>query len=149
VERLLLLAGLAIALALLALAASGLARRRRSRLRRLGAATVWQALSAAPDGRPTVVAFSTPSCAACHSAQKPALAALQSRAGAGVRVVEVDSVAQPGVAEAFGVLTVPATAVLDRTGRVAALNQGFASADRLADQLGLAPATASASGMGN
>jgi thioredoxin-like negative regulator of GroEL len=84
-----------------------------------------------------VVAFSTPSCAACHTAQRPALAQLESRAQGAVRVLEVDAAARPEVARKFGVLTVPTTAILDPSGRLTALNNGFAPLSRLAEQVGL------------
>lgn len=137
-DRLLILAGLALGLGSLVVGARALARRRLWQLRNLGAGTVWKALGTGPDGRPTVVAFSTPSCAACWSAQKPALAALQALAGEQVRVVEVDAASNPEVARVFGVLTVPATAVLHPSGQVSALNHGFAATERLVDQLALA-----------
>ena len=86
-------------------------------------------------GRPTVVAFSTPSCAACHTAQKPALAALEALRPGAVRILEVDAAARPEVAHRFGVMTVPSTAVLGGDGRLTALNQGFANAEQLAGQL--------------
>ena len=118
-------------------AGSVLAGRRLEGLRRLSAESLWEVLGTGPDGRPAVIAFSAPGCAACRTAQKPALTALQERAGNGVRVIEVDVVEQPRVARVFGILTVPATAVLDPSGAVLAANQGFATADRLAAQLGL------------
>ena len=118
-------------------AGSVLAGRRLEGLRRLSAESLWEVLGTGPDGRPAVIAFSAPGCAACRTAQKPALTALRERAGNGVRVIEVDVVEQPRVARVFGILTVPATAVLDPSGAVLAANQGFATADRLAAQLGL------------
>ena len=122
-----------------ALVAAGrvLAGRRLEGLRRLSGESLWEVLGTGPDGRPAVIAFSAPGCAACRTAQKPALTALRERAGNGVRVIEVDVVEQPRVARVFGILTVPATAVLDPSGAVLAANQGFATADRLAAQLGL------------
>ncbi|MBJ7600070.1 thioredoxin family protein [Candidatus Nephthysia bennettiae] len=83
-----------------------------------------------------MVAFSTPSCAACHTAQRPALTQLEARTGGAVRVIEVDAAHRPEVARTFGVLTVPTTAILDPDGRVTALNNGFAPTDRLAAQVG-------------
>jgi len=41
------------------------------------------------------------------------------------------------VARRFGVLTVPTTAILDPSGRLTALNNGFAPTSRLAEQVGL------------
>ena len=136
-ERVLILAGLAAGVAAFVLAGRLLARRRLRRLHSLSTDALWAALGTCPDGRPTVVAFSTPGCAACWSAQKPALAALQQRARDRIRLIEIDAAEQPRVAHAFGVLTVPATVVLDGSGAVLAANQGFATVDGLAAQLGV------------
>jgi thiol-disulfide isomerase/thioredoxin len=135
VERLLVVAALAVLVAGLIAGGRALARGRFSELRASDPDRLWAALRAEPDGRPTIVAFSTPSCAACRAAQEPALAALQAQVGGDLRVIHVDAAERPEVAGTFGVLTVPATVVLDRLGRVAAANQGFATADQLALQL--------------
>jgi thiol-disulfide isomerase/thioredoxin len=121
----------------LILSGRALARHHLRRLRRRPADQVWAALGTAPDGRATVVAFSTPACAACRSAQKPALSALQEQAADRVRVIEVDAASRPEVARAFGILTVPATVVLDPGGAVQAANQGFATTAKLAAQVEL------------
>ncbi len=136
-DRVLLMGGVAVLVAALVAGGRLVARRRLAWLRGRPADVLWAALGALPDGRPTVVAFSTPSCTSCRAAQKPALAALEARAGGRVRVVQVDAAERPEAATAFGVLTVPATVVLDGRGAVLAANQGFASAERLAAQLGL------------
>jgi thioredoxin-like negative regulator of GroEL len=136
-DRLILLAGMGVALVLITIAARTLARSRSDRARHLPVEEIWRALSAAPDGRPAVVAFSTPSCAACHTAQKPALDHLQSRAGGAVRVLEIDAAERPEVARRFGILTVPSTAILDPEGQVTAVNNGFTPTTHLASQLGL------------
>ena len=111
----------------------------RARLRRLQAAPaapLWAALSSQPDGRPTVVAFSTPSCAVCSSAQAPALRALEQQLGGeAVRILKIDAAEQPDVADAFGVLTVPTTVVLTASGQVATTNNGLAPLERLAEQV--------------
>ncbi|TME96771.1 MAG: thioredoxin family protein [Chloroflexi bacterium] len=99
-------------------------------------APLWDALGESPDGRRTLVAFSTPSCAACHTAQAPAIKAVEQQLGAAeIRVIKVDASKQPEVARAFGVLTVPSTVVLEPAGRVVAINQGFAPSRRLIEQL--------------
>ena len=93
-------------------------------------------LGARADGRLTLVQFSTPSCAACHTAQAPAVAQVEQRIGARqLRVLHVDAADQPEIANAFGILTVPSTVVLDPGGRVAAVNHGFASTQQLVRQL--------------
>jgi thiol-disulfide isomerase/thioredoxin len=136
-ERVLILAGLAALVLAFLVSGRLLARRRRRQLRYLSTDVLWDALGSGPNGRPSVVAFSTPGCAACWTAQKPALAALEDRAPGRVRVIEIDAAEQPEVARVFGVLTVPATVVLGESGAVLAANQGFATTDALAAQLGL------------
>jgi len=122
---------------LMGIAAARLVARRR--LRRLGALSgqvLLEQLGTSADGRPTLVAFSTPSCAACHTAQAPAVADVEQRVGsARLRVVHVDAAHEPGVANAFGIMTVPSTVVLGPDGRVAAVNHGFASSQQLVRQL--------------
>jgi thioredoxin-like negative regulator of GroEL len=134
-ERLLVLVVLGLALGIFAFLARKGAGRRLRRAQKALAPELWDGLGEAPDGRPTVIAFSTPSCAACHTAQKPALAALEARSPGAFRILDVDASARPEVAHRFGVMTVPSTAVLAGDGRLTALNQGFASADKLAEQL--------------
>lgn len=135
-ERLLVLTAAAAVVAALVLGGRLLAARRLRRLRALQPGALWRVLGLAPDGRPSVVAFSTPSCAACRTAQRPALAALEERAQGRVRVVHVDAAEHPDAARALGVMTVPATVVLDARGAVLAANQGYATTEQLAAQLG-------------
>src|ERR1700730_8364241 len=74
------------------------------------AAPFWETLGEVPDGRPTLVTFSTPSCAACRTAQAPAVNVVEQRLGASeVRVIRVDASQRPEVARDFGVQTVPST----------------------------------------
>jgi len=95
----------------------------------------WRALGAEPDGRRTLIAFSTPSCAACHQAQTPAIE-VAFRQLDGVRLIRVDAARQPEAARAFGILTVPSTVVLDAEGEhIVAVNQGFAPSAQLVQQL--------------
>ncbi len=89
----------------------------------------WRLLDARPDGYPAVLAFSTRTCAECR-VQDRVLERLS-----GVRVFSFDAHDRADVASRFGVLTVPATVVLHPDGTVAAMNHGFASADKLRDQL--------------
>ena len=97
---------------------------------------MWASLGVQPDGRATLVAFSTPSCAACHTAQAPALRVVEQTVGSDcLRLVSVDAARQPDVAHAFGILTVPSTVVLASTGRVLAINHGFAPHEKLTAQI--------------
>lgn len=86
-------------------------------------------------GRPLVLAFTSPDCAACEVAQRPALQALSARMGNRVEVREVDVLAAREVASAFGIISVPTTVVVDERGKVVAFNIGVTSTERLLAQL--------------
>ena len=105
---------------------------------------MWNALGESPDGRPSLIVFSTPSCTACRTAQHPAVEAVEARFGGALRVLKVDLSRRPAVGHAFKVLTAPSTVVLTGDGRVGSFNHGFAPADQLAAQVSAAAAPASA-----
>jgi hypothetical protein len=132
IERLALIAVLALSVALAVRAVRTLNARRQRELR---GTHLLHHLNLKDDARqrPTLVTFSTPSCAACHQAQAPAVRAAAERVE--VRCVDVDAAQQPDVARAFGVLTVPATAILTPSGRLHIVNQGFAPTARLVEQI--------------
>ncbi|MBV9582544.1 MAG: thioredoxin family protein [Chloroflexi bacterium] len=134
-ERIIVLVGVVAIVVLAVLAARRWNRRRVSGV--LRQVPDWQVLGAEPDGRRTVIAFSTPSCAACHVAQSPAIElARAALADVGVRRIDVDTAQQPEAARAFGILTVPSTVVIAAVGtRVVAVNQGFTASTRLVEQL--------------
>src|SRR6266851_5165559 len=136
IERFLLLLALIAAVALTVLVVRAWNRRQVHSLQQATGTKAWDHLGEAPDGRRTLVSFSTPSCAACHTAQAPAVKAVEAKLGPStVRVIRVDAARRPEVARAFGVLTVPSTIVLAPTGQVVAVNQGFAPSGRLVEQL--------------
>jgi thiol-disulfide isomerase/thioredoxin len=103
------------------------------KLRRLRAAAPLADL--APSGRPAVIAFSTPSCAECRTRQAPALSRLAAALGDQVTVRSLSALEHPDLVQKIGILTVPATVVLDSAGRVRHLNLGYASDVRLREQL--------------
>lgn len=82
--------------------------------------------------RPTVLYFWTADCHQCRTAQAPTLQRLAQQAP--IHVVPVDAVAERGLADRFGVLTVPTTVVIAPDGAVRAVNHGFASLATLRDQ---------------
>jgi hypothetical protein len=138
-ERLLIVAGLA---ALLFGAWALLRLRQTRRLAALAGERPFQGL--VPAGRPAVVAFTLPGCVECRARQAPALEQLRARRGGAVTtppgadeyvIATLRADAHPEVVERLGILTVPATAVLDAQGQVRFLNQGFADAARLGAQL--------------
>ena len=142
-ERGALLAGLAILLAIIVMVTRGWVRSRVSTLRSQDRQRVWSALGSAPDGRPSLIVFSTPGCTACRTAQYPAVEVVASRFGHRLRVMNVDIADRPAIGRAFNVLTAPSTVVLAGDGRVEHFNHGFAPAEVLSAQvsgLGASPA---------
>ena len=135
VERALILALVAAMVAAVVLAAGWWSRRGVAGLRTAPADGLWSALGTSPDGRPSLVVFSTPSCTACRTAQHPAVEAVEASFGSAVRVLKVDLSRQPIAAAAFKVLTAPSTALLTGDGRLGSFNHGFAPADQLSAQL--------------
>lgn len=109
--------------------------RRLVRLRREGASPLWSALGERPDGRPSLVVFSTPGCTACRTTQHPAVESVASVFGDQLRVLSVDMAARPSVSRAFKVLTAPTTVVLATDGQIWRTNHGFAPADVLTAQI--------------
>jgi thiol-disulfide isomerase/thioredoxin len=137
-ERVLLVFAVVALVALVILVVRYASARRVAAVRRLPAD--WGALGVRPDSRRTVVAFSTPSCSACHVAQSPAIERARAElANANIRRIDVDAARHPEVARAFGILTVPSTVVIAAGGaHVIAVNQGFTPSARLVEQLQLA-----------
>jgi thiol-disulfide isomerase/thioredoxin len=135
-ERVAIVVALSIAIALLVLTVRAWNARRVEKLRSRDGAPVWDSLGEAPDGRQTLVSFSSRSCAACRTAQAPAVSHVEQRLGAtNLRVIKIDVAQQPEVAKAFGIMTVPSTVVFAPAGQVVAINQGFAPTHKLLEQL--------------
>jgi thiol-disulfide isomerase/thioredoxin len=86
-------------------------------------------------GRPAILYFTTPACAPCKTVQRPAIESIRDRLGDALQVFEVDASRQPDVADAWGVLSVPTTFVIDPHGRPRAINHGVATAEKLYSQL--------------
>ena len=144
VERALVLAVAAVAIATMVILVRWWLRRGVVALRTTSAEGLWTALGASPDGRPSLVVFSTPSCTACRTEQYPAVERIEATFGSGLRVLRVDLSRQPAAAAAFKVLTAPSTALLTPDGRVGGFNHGFAPAEQLTAQLsalGASPAS--------
>jgi thiol-disulfide isomerase/thioredoxin len=86
-------------------------------------------------GQPAILYFTAPGCGPCETIQRPALLELEALSNGRVQVIEVDAIEQPGLADAWGVLTVPTTFVIDSRGRPRGVNHGVARAGKLAHQL--------------
>jgi thioredoxin-like negative regulator of GroEL len=142
IERSLLVLTLALIVGVAVYAVRAWSARRVTGLTAGQAGGLWRALGEFPDGRPSLVVFSTPSCTACRTAQHPAVEAVEARFGETVRVLKVDLSRRPAVGRVFKVLTAPSTVVLGGDGRVSSFNHGFAPADQLATQISAVAAPA-------
>ncbi len=87
------------------------------------------------DAGPTVLYFYTDSCAPCRDLQEPALRRLKASVDPSLRVVKIDALAMPEVADRYKVMTVPTTIILDAEGKVTTANFGYISEQKLAEQL--------------
>ena len=90
IERLLIVLALALAVIAAVAVVRAWSGRRVAGLTAGQAHGLWNALGAAPDGRPSLVVFSTPSCTACRTAQHPAVEAVAARFGETLRILKVD-----------------------------------------------------------
>ena len=129
-ERFLILLGLAL---LIAAGWGALQLWRRLRLRQLRDVSPLSAF--VPTGRPAVVSFSTPTCAECRTRQAPALTRLGKAVGDQVTIQSLSALEHPDLVQQLGILSVPATVVLDAAGRVRSLNLAYTSDERLLEQL--------------
>lgn len=109
---------------------------RQRRLARAGASDLVAAYGVGR-GAALVLAFTTPDCVPCKTIQRPVLEDLERRFPGRLVVGEVDAAASRDLAGRFGILTVPSTVVICSDGRVRAINNGTATAERLAVQIGL------------
>jgi hypothetical protein len=95
-------------------------------------------------GLPAVLAFSTPGCRECRSLQLPALQRLATQLPEQVSIAHLSAPEHPALVEHFGILTVPATVVLDAGGTVRHINLRYTDAERLLAQVQETPASQAA-----
>ncbi len=86
-------------------------------------------------GKAAIVAFYTPQCGECRTRQAPALARLHADLGDSVQIHRLSALEHPELVDQVGILTVPATLILDAQGTVRTLNLGFTDTTQLATQL--------------
>lgn len=91
-------------------------------------------LAEAQPGKPTIIYFTTPTCAPCRFQQTPILERLQAEL-AELQVVRVDATQNPDAARRWGVLSVPTLFVLDKQGQPGFVHNGVVDADTLKRQL--------------
>lgn len=86
-------------------------------------------------GKPAILYFTDPGCAPCHTVQDPALEQVASQYGERLQIIKVQALEHPDVTDAWGVLSLPTTFIIDSGGRPRGVNHGVARAPRLIDQL--------------
>lgn len=87
-------------------------------------------------GPARILYFTSERCVQCKTRQEPALQTLLADAPAPVALEQFDAARDREAASTYRILTAPSTVVIGSDGRVAAINHGFAPAERLAAQLG-------------
>src|SRR5574341_1890003 len=92
-------------------------------------------LESARPGLPTILYFTTPTCAPCRALQGPAIEQVVQAHNDSVQVIKIDAQQRPEVADHWGVLSVPTTFVIDRAGKPRFYNAGVVRADKLRHQL--------------
>lgn len=92
-------------------------------------------LAEVKSGTPTIVYFTTPTCAPCKFQQTPILQRLQTELGEHLRVIRVDATQDPDAATRWGVMTVPTTFVLDRQMQPRSVYNGVVDAETLKREL--------------
>ncbi|MBV9688275.1 MAG: thioredoxin family protein [Ktedonobacteraceae bacterium] len=103
---------------------------------RLGKTVLERTLAVGPDEACIrILSFSSLDCRQCHQLQAPALQRVLDTHRDAVIVVDIDATSSPELTERYQVLTVPSTVVLDATGHVHAVNYGFATTQRLLEQV--------------
>jgi thioredoxin 1 len=86
-------------------------------------------------GTPAILYFTTPACVPCKTVQRPAIQAVKQKVEAGVQVIEVDASAQPELANHWGVLSVPTTFIINKSGEPRHVNHGVTRAEKLLKQI--------------
>ncbi len=132
IERLI----LAIGIALFAVAAFGVATRWQVARLAHRKATSGLGVALRPH-TPAVVYFWSETCAPCKTVQKPELEKLSTALGERVQIVAINALERPDLADAWGVLGLPTTFIVDPSGQPRRVNHGVTRFETLRGQLEL------------
>ncbi len=86
-------------------------------------------------GVPAILYFTTPSCVPCKTIQRPALQEVQLALEDTIQIIEVDASTRTDLADYWGVLSVPTTFIIDKTGQPRHINHGATHARTLIQQI--------------
>lgn len=87
-------------------------------------------------GVPTIVYFTTPTCAPCRLQQTPVLEQLQRELDEDhLRLIRVDATEDPDAADRWGVFSVPTLFVLDAQGQPRSVFNGVVGLEKLKQEL--------------
>lgn len=92
-------------------------------------------IDAVREGVPAILYFTTPDCLPCKTVQGPSIETLQAQFGERLQIVKVDASERIDLADAWGILSVPTTFIIDAQGQPRHVNNGVASAAKLRQQL--------------
>jgi thiol-disulfide isomerase/thioredoxin len=105
-------------------------------LRRLRRSEAEVPLSAVvPPGKPSLVYFTSPTCAPCRTYQRPVIERLQAQLGERLQVVEIDASSETEIADRWGVMSVPTTFLFDTQGQPRFVNHGVTPLEKLFRQV--------------
>jgi thiol-disulfide isomerase/thioredoxin len=88
------------------------------------------------NGIPAIIYFWSDGCVPCKVVQSPALKQLYAKLGPdSIQVIEIDALRNPEIADAWGVLGLPTTFIVDAAGQPRHVNHGVARIEQLERQL--------------
>ena len=87
------------------------------------------------EGVPAILYFTTPDCVPCRTIQGPAIEELREQFGDRLQIIKADASQRADLANAWGVLTVPTTFIIDAQGQPRHVNNGVTPTARLRQQL--------------
>lgn len=105
------------------------------RLRRANRNSVNSGLGDFRAGIPAILYFTTPDCVPCRTVQGPAIEELRAQYGDRLQIVKIDASERTDMADQWGVLSVPTTFIINAQGQPRHVNNGVATAQKLAQQL--------------
>jgi len=85
--------------------------------------------------RRSIVYFSSPDCLPCRVVHKPSMSRLKAESGNTIDIVEINVYENPDLARAWGVLSVPTTFILDKSGSPVTSVNGALTYDQVKNRL--------------